>query len=418
MIIVEITNSWVKAIWGKSLLKDIQINGVVTRSLQSDSDEEIYKAISSILDKDIFKRYHPVILCISRSQTTLRNLKFPSRDEKELDNIINLHLTQQVPYSREEIVFNYAILDKAASGFAKILLGIMHRELLRRQFSIFERLDMHPENIQLSSSGLMNFLHRAKIFKDGDNELNACLDIDSDFSDFIIFKGGNILFSKSIALGVNQLAQPDKLSKLIGEMKQALIVFQTEEGRESPKKAYLTGATPEGVNVESEITAKLQLAAERIDPVNVFASLKEIKSLPEITKRLSVSALLGIATKPLSRKLNFVLPEAKLKKDVRETARNLVIMGSIVFYLLVLVFSALIGKVYSRQIYLDRLTAETRILEGRNSDVIQALDKLKTIKNFTKPKKSFLYYYYELAKIVPANITVDRMIFSKLFSKS
>lgn len=413
MIIFEISSGWVKALWGRSILKDVQISGVTALQLKSDSKEELVKTVSPIVDKKTFKRYKPITLSIPRNQVTLRNLKFPSRDEKELDNIINLHITQQVPYSRDEIVYNYAVLEKAPSGFAKVLLGIVHREVLKKQFSIFERINLYPENIQLSSSGLVKFLRKAKVVKDGDKELKACLDIDVDFSDFLIFRGSEILFSKSVAIGREQLEQPDKLPKFIGELKQALVVFQTEMGIGNPAKLYITGAVPAGTTFKGDVASGLQLEVETINPVDIFGSLKEIKGLADISKKISICALLGVATDPLSKKLNFVLPEAKLKKDVRDTAKNLILAGSIIFYLIVLLIFSLIGKMYSRQIYMNKLNDNISILEFENKDAIDALDKIKIIKNFSKPKKSFLYYYYELSKVIPVDITIDRMIFNR-----
>ena len=147
MLIFEISNNWVKALWGKSLLKDIQVGGVAAKPLESDSPEDLLEAITSLVDEKTFKKQKPLVLCVPRNQITLRNLKFPSTDEAELDNIVKLHLTQQVPYSKEEIIYNYVILHKDPSGFTRVLLGIMHRELLRKLFFVFEKLNLYPENV-------------------------------------------------------------------------------------------------------------------------------------------------------------------------------------------------------------------------------------------------------------------------------
>ena len=413
MIIFEITSSWVKALWGKSVLKDVRIDGVVSKPIESDSQENLVKIVSSIGDENtFFKKYKPVILCIPRSQATLRNLKFPSKDQKELDNIINLHLTQQVPYAREEIVYNYADLGKNPSGFTEILLGILHRELLIKQFSLFERFNLYPENVLLSTSGLMRFLRMAKAAKDNDIGLKACLDIDSEFSDFLIFRGSQIFFSKSIAIGYSQLKEEDKLTKFIGEIKQALVVFQAEK-REALSRFYISGVTQKAIELEANIKEALNVPVETIDTISTVSSLKEIKDLKDVLGNVSISALLGVASKPSSTKLNFILPEAKMKKDVKVMTKNLVVTGSIVIYLFVLILLGFTGRVYNRQTYLDKLTTEMDVWGSANKESTEALESIKAVRNFTKEKDSFLYYYYELTKIIPENITVDRLIFSK-----
>lgn len=406
----EITKTWVKALWGKNTSKGIEIKGLVTRQLKEDSAEELSKIIPFILDKKIFKKYKPLVLCLPRSQITLRNLNFPTKDNRELDSIVKLHITQQVPYSREEIIYDYKVLEKTSSGYTKVLLGIVHRELLRKQFSPFEMLNLYPENVQLSTFGLMHLLQKANLLVKDDPELKMCLDIDSDFSDFMIFKGNEILFSKSIAIGYTLLREQDRLTRFIGELKQSIVVFHTEETRENPSRLYITGAIPEGVNIAHEINSTLQIPVETIDPISVTGPLKELKN---VSKEVSFSALLGVAMKPMSDRFRFFLPEAKQKQDMRNMAKNLIATGSIIAYLIVLLLLSFIGKIYSGQNYLNKLNTGIASLESRNSEPIQILDKAKSIKNFTKQKNSFLYYYYELAKITPQNITINRLIFNK-----
>lgn len=414
MLVFEISNNWVKALWGRSVLKDTQIAAFVARPLESDSQEELFKVISSIVDIKTFKKYKPLVLCIPRNLASLRNLKFPSVDDKELDNIVKLHLAQQVPYSREEIIYNYAIIEKAPSGFTKIFLEIVHKELLRKQFFLFERLNLYPENVQLSTFGLMEFLRKAKIVKSDDKELKACLDIDTNFSDFLIFRGEKVLFSKSLATGALKLEQPDRLTRFMGEIKQAIVVFKVEETTEILSRLYVSGSTiAQAVGLAENIGRELQLSVEVIDPLEVVSSLKNIKGIKNLLKKVSVSALLGIARNPLSPRLNFVLPEAKLKRDMRKMGKNLIATGSIVVYLVVLMLLGLMGKIYNRQMYLNKLTGETSALKASNAETIVALEKIKRVKDFTREKDSFLYYYYELAKIVPRNITIDRLIFAK-----
>jgi len=414
MVIFEIHRNWAKGLWGKSILRDIQVQRIAARPLKDDSVEELAKTISSIIDKKTIEKFKPLVLSIPRSHVTLRNLKFPSTDEKELDRIVSLHLTQQVPYSRDEIIYNYTILKQTVSGFTHVLLGIVHKEALRRQFSVFERLNLYPDNILLGTFGLMKFLNRAKAIREDDKGLKACLDIDADFADFAIFGGGKILFSKSISLGASQLGQPDKLSKLTGEIKQAMAVFQAEETRERPSKLYLTGAiVAQMAEIEKMIHDELQLPIETVDPVKATGSLRTVKDLQAILGKISISTLLGCASEPFSRTLNFVLPEAKLKMDMREAARNFVITGSIVIFLIVLVFLGFVGKIYVKQSYLDKLTRETYKVKNENRETMDALEKIKTVRNFTRQKDSFLYYYYRFTEILPRNITVDRLIFSK-----
>ncbi|MBL7069213.1 MAG: pilus assembly protein PilM [Candidatus Omnitrophica bacterium] len=413
MIIFEISNSWIKALWGKTTLKDLQISGMISRSVSLESQtEELTKIIHSIGDEKKLKKHKPIILCIPRDQTTLRNLKFPAKDESELKNIVGLHVTQQVPYAREEIVYNYDILGKTQAGLTEMLLGIVHRELLIKHYSLLEGVNLAPDNVLLGTFSLMKVLRRAKLAKESDAALIACIDVDAEFSDLVIFRGTKILFSKCINIGHSQFKEGQKVENFLGSLKQAMVVFQSEK-RGSISRVYLSGAKQEAVNLVPHISGALSLPVETVRYADAVSAMKDLKDIDETLNRVSVSGLLGSALEPLSTRLNFILPEAKLRSDVRVMTKNFIITGSLAVYFIVFLFLGFMGKVYNSQTYLSRLTSQVMSLKRANEDSTVALDKIKAVRNFTRETDSFLYYYHELTKVMPKKITVDRLIYSK-----
>ncbi|MFH1395026.1 MAG: PilN domain-containing protein [Candidatus Omnitrophota bacterium] len=412
MIIFEIGKKCVKALWGTSLLKDIQISGLEVKALKSNSPEEVTKVVSSIIDEKIYKKFKPFVLSIPRNQATLRNLKFPAKDKKELDDIVNLHLTQEVPYSREEIIHNYEIIEKDAAGFTNIILGIMHRQTLIKQFTVFEKIGLYPDNVLLGTFGVMSFLIRGRFAKNGDTSLKACVNIGEEFTDFFVFKETTILFTRSIAINGESLKRETNIKKFASELRQALIVSRI--GRtEKIENLYVTGIRDINPKLAETITGVLNIKVEIIDVFNVIGTLKGVKNIETILKNVSISAMLGISSDPLTSKFNFVLPEAKMRRDVREMTKNLFVMGGIIIYLLVVFLLFFMSKLYTQESYLNKITSEIKKLQQTNKSSMRALEKIKTLQIFMRYKDSFLYYYYELAKIVPENITIDRFTYNK-----
>jgi len=412
MIIFEIGKNFVKAIWGTSILKEVQIAGVANRTLKSKTQEELLKTVSSIVDEKLYKKYKPLVLSIPRNQVTLRNLKFPAKDKKELDDIISLHLTQEVPYAREEIVHNYELVEKDAAGFSNVILGIMHRQTLIRQFSVFEKIGLYPDNIVLSTFGVMAFLLKGRFARHGETGLKACIDVGDDFTDFFVFKGSQILFSRSIAADNESLKDNANILKFTGELRQALIVSRVGKV-EDIEKLYLTGIKRVDAKFENSVGSLLGIKVKTINLADVIRALKDIKNIDGILTKSSMTPLLGIATDPLTPKFNFVLPEAKLRRDARQMTKNLFVTGGIIIYFLVISLMFFMGNIYSKEVYLNKLGAETKKLQQINKNPTKKLSKIKTIQNFTRYKDSFLYYYYELAKLTPVNITIDRLTYNK-----
>jgi len=412
MIVFEIGKKFVKALWGTSILKDVQIAGIANRALKSNSPEELEKTVSSIVDEKFYKKYKPLVLSIPRNQTTLRNLKFPAKDKKELDDIISLHLTQEVPYAREEIIHNYELVKKDAAGFSNVILGIMHRQTLVKQFSLFEKIGLYPDNILLSTFGVMAFLMKGRFANRAEAGIRACVDVGDDFTDFFVFKGNQILFSRSIAVNNEYLKNEANVSKFVAELRQALIVSRVGKAQDI-EKLYMTGIKRSDTKLEESVEKLFKIKVETINPGDVIKALKGIKNIDGILTKTSMVPLLGIAVEPLTSKFNFVLPEAKLRRDARQMTKNLFVTGGIILYLIVVSLMFFVGKIFSKEAYLNKVETEVRILQQANKRPLKELAKVKTIQNFTKYQDSFLCYYHELAKIVPKNITIDRLTYNK-----
>ncbi|MFH1752887.1 MAG: hypothetical protein ABH875_01770, partial [Candidatus Omnitrophota bacterium] len=299
------------------------------------------------------------------------------------------------------------------AGFTHVLLGIVHKEAIRKQFSVFERLNIYPDNIILGSFALVKFMDRAQASKEGGSETKACLDVDADFSDLTVFRAGDLLFSKNISMGAFDIDKPDNISRLASEVKQALALYQSE-AKERVTKFFITGAEPGRLpKTSKKMREELAVDMAIIEPAAVVPSLRGIKKLDLLTKNMSISAVLGCAMDPLSKTLSFVLPEAKLKMDMRESAKNFIVTGSVGIFLMVLMAISFLGNLQIRQSYLDKLARETYRYMNIGRDSMEALDKIRAVRNFSSQDDSFLYYYYRFIKILPANITIERMIFSK-----
>jgi len=411
MIIFEISKNYVKALWGKNVLNEIQIKGVAVKPIESDSQEDLTKTISAIITDKLYKEYKPLVLSIPRNLVILRNVQFPAKDDKELQNILDLHLTQEVPYAREEIIHNFQILGKNKAGFISLLLSIIHRRTLVKIFSVFENLNFFPSNILLSTFGLMQFFQKNKALKAGTDSI-ACMDIGDEYTDFFVFKDKKLLFSKSINMNSMELEDEEKISRLINELKQIMVVFQTEKGV-TPARMYISGMKSKSENIRRRIREMFEIPVEDVDPFDVFSSLKGVENITDVLDKVSISGISGVATAPMSESFAFVLPEARMRKEAKEMAKNLFITGGVIIYLLVIAFLAFMSQIYGREIYLNKISSETRSVEFSNRKTVEALDKLKALKGFTKYEDSFLFLYAELSKIMPRNITIDRLVFSK-----
>ena len=102
-----------------------------------------------------------------------------------------------------------------------------------------------------------------------------------------------------------------------------------------------------------------------------------------------------------------------MKKNIKEVLKDSIYAGSIIVYFIVLLsfFSAAMS--WLREDFSKKLDKEVLTLKERYSGLIEKSKKIKLIDSYQNYSNSFLYYYYNVAKILPKEITLERVIFEK-----
>ena len=117
------------------------------------------------------------------------------------------------------------------------------------------------------------------------------LDIDRDFTDFIIFSADNLLFSRCITLGQEEMKEEIKRTKFVGEIKQSLVIFQGEETSKKPTKIFLSGAQGKLKEMGEFLNRELNLTVEVITAFQDLSLSKNIPGTGNPSKKLSTNLL-------------------------------------------------------------------------------------------------------------------------------
>ncbi|MDD4954153.1 MAG: pilus assembly protein PilM, partial [Candidatus Omnitrophica bacterium] len=333
-------------------------------SVESFTDEQVIQKIIDMLRGQKIKA-KGVTLCLSRDSVTVRNLHLPSRSTKEIAQMIDLHIARVVPYKKEEIVFSHQFLGADEMGYARVLLAIVQIEVIRRLARILEKAGLFVEQISFSSWGLWQWVNKNCHAQITQGEMHIILDVDSLFSDFIIFSQQGFLFTRSIGIGSSSIRQSSQqgLVKLIGELKQSLVIFYNEEINKKPVKIFLSGAT-DIPNFPASLEAELGIPVKAVPAAHLREGLN---SLPTDA---SLNALAGVALAGEEKGLSFILPEIQIKKSIRDKTRELIIVGSFTVYILFLSCAIFLGKIYNQQAYLRRLTQNYGRIERQMGDLM------------------------------------------------
>ena len=418
-LIIEFSDSRIKAVAAefKSLLSPVEIKEVILEPVEA-GFADAGRALKDIFSRLGKKKGLKVVVIISRNKVTVRKINLPSREPKEIEQMLSLHIIRQVPYPKEEIVFGYQNLGLDSSNNSRILTAIAHRGMLKSIFNAFNSLNILPEAMFLSSQGVIKYLR----YSMGEHSLPLApylvLDIDYNYSDLMLVNRNQLDSTVVISQGAEQIKSDPELARFVSELKQALPAFQGDlASLQKPTCLFLSCAlSREASNLtvapragawietlEKELGLKIQLVKSGI-PEGLDKTLKET----------SFAGLLGFAFSPDKKEdISFVLPEARIKKEMKLRLRQLLITGICVVYaflISVMIFFSVLGQ---RQLYLARLKEQAGILKEKCAGLSDMEKKIKLVQRYTGNKNSALSYVYELTRVCPDNVTINSFSWEK-----
>ncbi len=410
-IILEFGNRQAKIL----VLKTIKNNKIEIKSFYFKSAESFEELIVSV--KEILNRIKHLgsflILSLSRDQLTLRTLHLPSQDLEEIDKMLSLHIIKQVPYPREEIIYDYQILEKDSLGYTRLLVAIVHQKVFKKTLDIFLELNLLPEKIVMSSQGVADWLLYTIPSLIQKKEAVLVLDIDNNFTDLIVLFDNKIIFSVSVSLGALQMIEEDKRRRFIGEVKQSLVIFQNEEPAKKIKKIFLTGPVGELEDLEILLREELKLNVEKIQIHKFIEFKEELFRENKSLKYISLAGVLGCGIKKKEEGITFKLPELEVKKEIKRRWKQLILLGGVLVYNFIVIGVIYSLRLYNNFNYLQALNKEIKENEGEARKLLELSGKIRLIKKEKRATESFLDYLYKIYKVVPKKVSLTTLSFEE-----
>jgi hypothetical protein len=259
----------------------------------------------------------------------------------------------------------------------------------------------------LSSYGVWEWVSSNHHSEINQTDIYLILDIDSVFTDFIIFSYNNLLFTRSINVGANSIRDSKEIgiTKLLGEVKQSLIMFYNEEINKKPALVFLSGA-----NVKSDLTktieSDLEIPAKLV--VSPYPSeASKSKEREDIFKDISLTGAAALALKDNERQFYFLLPEIQIRKSLKEKTKDLVILGSFLIYFFTMICAIFLGKIYNQQIYLNKLNLRYGAIEKDLGGLLEQSAKIEFAKVYLAHRQLPLIVLSQLQKIIPVEMSVN-----------
>ncbi|RKY41106.1 MAG: hypothetical protein DRP85_07185 [Candidatus Makaraimicrobium thalassicum] len=351
-----------------------------------------------------------LVLSLPRRLVTARTLSLPSKDQKEISKMVDLHVDRILPCAKEEIASIYSVLEKTEFGYSKILLCVVRKDILKRQLRIVADAGFFVDKIYLNSYGVWEWNLsncRSQIEADG---VYLGLDIDCDYTELIVFSREHLLFTRSVIIRAEQLLEETGRVQFIREVKQSLAIFRSEYEYKKPEKICISGAISELKELEGLLQRELEIPVTSVPIGPLIGGLKTERV--EIPRFVSVTPLREFLFSN-SRRVSFSILETQLRKAFREKTRDLMMIGSLVIYISFIICGVFLGRICNRQAYFERLQSHLESIGPDTEDLIRKSKRIDSVKGVLESREQPLLFLEEIHRAVSSRIAIKAIKISR-----
>ena len=352
---VEIGSDWLK-ISQKGCAKNGNAACHVSLLKLAQIKEDVATAIAGSF-RDLQLNKKQVVACIPRHLVTVRMLELPATDPKEISEMIDLQVVKQTPYAKEDIVFTHKIIETNSFGYTKVMLAIVTRSIVSARMEALTKAGLTVRRIAISSEGVCNWFREVYL---ADMQWQSSrgiimVDVDSNYSDFIVMREGKMVFTRSILIGTNHLTQGtgEWHGKFTDELKQSLERYQSTEKNVEIKKVYLSGAGPNVEGLGGVLDAAFGIRSESVDQLKNFHS-KNISEIvrDENLKSVSVTQIFGVMMGDKDPCMDLTPHEVKAQNAMECKTRQLTVMGILVVGIVTVLSFLCLTSINAKNAYL------------------------------------------------------------------
>lgn len=396
LVAVEIGNDWLKILEARpsgkgnfafrsSFTKLAQISGPVSAALA--------KAF-----REMGLKKSEVIIFMPRHLVTVRILDFPSVNPKEIGEMVSFQVGKQTPYSKEEIVSAHKIVGSEKEGYTKVILVIAKSSIVKERLEVLRNIGIQPRLVGLSTEGVcswFNSVYTPGPGSDG-NAAVIVLDIDSNYSDFIVMRRQRPVFTRSILIGVNHLLLDPAAwkDKFIEELVHSLQLYRDEEKEAKVSKLFLTGSSRQIEALDSCVSSKLDL------PVEIIGRQEGV---------FSVSALLGGIASRQGLEIDLSGAELRIQRMFEEKRRQLTLSGALAGFIVTLLSIMILMNVYNKRAYLSELKNNISGIEAEAKDAERARAASGLIAKRLDTRGSSIDILKQVCKLLPAQVYLSSL---------
>ncbi|HNT34112.1 MAG TPA: pilus assembly protein PilM [bacterium] len=378
-----------------------------------------------------------VISSLAREVVATRNIRLPSQQTVEIEEMLNYDVERHVPIPASELNLAFDILGYPDELHSQVLLFAAPEKEVSQHLKTMEMAGLDPAEIYVDVLGTA----RSFSEESRNKPLFCVLHLGVHMVNFLVLKEGKLYFARSIPAGQDRLksfiadetedldekildfqesderirrVQDEWLHLLVQELHRCVHAFENEVYGEKLDHLWISGAMAPCSGLAERLQESLDMPVEIGIPLRGHVlSFNALQDRPEITEYSTSIGLAYCGLDEMPDRLNLLPEEVRQSRrslEARKLTRNLVSLGAVAVLLFAIAFGIKWQERYSEVRHLRKLEA---LLTPRIEQLKEVERELGLIDERMDRQNSALKVIRNLYEILPEKVCVAKMDFLK-----
>jgi type IV pilus assembly protein PilM len=180
-------------------------------------EEEEKRRIRSDVVKDLLKeskvRAKKTIFGLPGQSIFNRTRALPPVPEHKVTQIVRYEIQQQIPFSLDQIAFDYQVLQRTEAGGYDVLMAAIKVDVVEKHLAILQDIKRQVDTVDVCPLAAYNWLkHTGEFGEEG--ECVAFIDLGAATTDIVIERGNQFRFARPLSIGGDTITEG--ISKAFG----------------------------------------------------------------------------------------------------------------------------------------------------------------------------------------------------------
>jgi len=390
------------------------ILNLVSQDIGELSEDDLPEIIKTSLNK--MKIRNPQVMAIiPPSLSITKNIEIPSVKPQEIKEIIDLQASRYTPYTREEVILDYIEIGTYRAQYTKILLIMVNRGIIRKQFEIVEKANLEIKKVVFEPEGINHLLNKVLRLESKKSPVGI-IHLKQSSVNFSISLKGKIIFNRNISFSSQELVDQKEnyAERCCRDIKDLLEDYKNEGIGESPELFILTGAIKNLENLEDRFKKTLSLSVKSFpyqQNLPIFPLALETIAKNDQLSFLDVIAPLLIPEQLL--RVDLFPEEIKANRVLKEKSKSIVQTGILIVTILALLSGVLMNKIYFKVLCLNKLKEQYQPLQQKSQVLMETFARVQLIKTYLSGRGTSLEVLDEIYNLIPLEIYLKDIKFNQ-----